>query len=163
MGYTHYWTQKADIPADVWAEIKDAAHRITLHASKSRITLVDGMGDDPNTKPEITDELIAFNGLGDDSHESFWVEAKQADNSAWGGEAGWVFCKTAQKPYDIVVTALLCYLESVHPDYFVVTSDGDLSDWQPGLAFAVAALPEKANILNVPQSVRDEYQQAVGA
>jgi hypothetical protein len=40
------------------------------------------------------------------------------------------FCKTAYKPYDLVVTACLIVFKNYFKDNFIVSSDGNDSDWQ---------------------------------
>jgi hypothetical protein len=67
--------------------------------------------------------LIVFNGVGADSHESFYVSADGVDFN---------FCKTAQKPYDIAVTASLIHAKKVFGDKIKISSDGDWSDWDGG-------------------------------
>lgn len=44
---------------------------------------------------------------------------------------GFVFCKTAQKPYDFFVVGVLLIVHYVAPDILDIGSDGDLEDWQP--------------------------------
>jgi hypothetical protein len=81
---------------------------------------------------------IKFNGNSAKGldHESFWL-ALDPDVVA---ASGFEFCKTAQKPYDVVVTAILAVMAEVGLN---VSSDGDADDWKPGLTFA-------ADVLNRP-------------
>ena len=40
------------------------------------------------------------------------------------------FCKTARKPYDTIVVAILWFLQREFPDHILVSSDGDIDDFQ---------------------------------
>jgi hypothetical protein len=72
---------------------------------------------------EYGDDKIVFNGVGADAHETFFVSADGVDFN---------FCKTAQKPYDIAVTASLIHAKKVFGDNIKISSDGDWSDWESG-------------------------------
>ena len=86
--------------------------------------------DEPEKDPEFTAELIRFNGKSGEGHETFLLTADPSDFN---------FCKTAQKPYDIVVVAILCLL--AHRTNVEVSSDGGISDWTDGLALAQRVEP----------------------
>lgn len=103
---------------------------------------------------DICDEggTITFNGVAPDltyrdewAHETFWMNVDpisqfqgddslsirkraeyEKENHSW-----WDFCKTAQKPYDAVVTAVLLRAVDLLP-LFGVGSDGDWEDWLNG-------------------------------
>ncbi len=49
------------------------------------------------------------------------------------------FCKTARKPYDEIVTAILAVVDKLAPGALEIGSDGDESDWEEGLALAKKA------------------------
>jgi hypothetical protein len=67
MGYTHYWTQKRNFTVAQWQDICGDIRAILDYSQNlAGIPLADGMGEG-GTKPEISDDLISFNGLGDDS------------------------------------------------------------------------------------------------
>ena len=57
------------------------------------------------------------------------------------GATGFNFCKTAAKPYDLVVTAILVLAEHFSEGHFKVSSDGDPEDWAEGLALAREVVP----------------------
>ena len=70
---------------------------------------------------------------GDCSHETFridrdWKPEKWQKN--WQKEGIFRCCKTAYKPYDVLVTACLIALAHHFPDVVRVTSDGESRDWQ---------------------------------
>jgi hypothetical protein len=114
--------------------------------------LANGHGD-PGTHPVFDATEIMFNGVGVASHETFVLP--RVRRKEWeGGSLGGNFCKTARKPYDVAVTACLCYLSSVANAYSV-SSDGRGSNFVAGLAAAREALPSKANILDIPMGVME--------
>lgn len=152
MGYTHYWNQSRNVTKTAWAEISTDIGRILAHAKAVGIPLGNFAGE-AGTSPSFDADGISFNGLDEDAHETFCL-ARERDLTAHNPSFN--FCKTAYKPYDVVVAAILCYLESCHRQFFTASSDGDLSDWQAPLAFARAALPEKGNVLDIPFTLRDE-------
>lgn len=155
MGYTHYWTMTRNLSADAWAEVStDIAEILKYVEHTFGLPLGDGSGD-AHTRPLLDSKGIDFNGLGDDSHESFVIGPKRV--KTWEhGTLGSNFCKTAHKPYDIAVTACLCYLDScLEPRAFSVSSDGYGHNFLDGLEAARQALPRKANVLDIPLGVRE--------
>lgn len=96
----------------------------------SLITKTDGFKlafeyDEPEREPVFSENLIRFNGVGDEGHETFVVTPSARD---------FEFCKTARKPYDTAVVAILCLLH--HHTEIEVSSDGVPEDWWRGLEFA---------------------------
>ena len=78
--------------------------------------------DKESSPPRANNNEIVFNGFKDLSHETFILTP--AIN-------GFNFCKTARKPYDVAVTALLIYIYSIKSN-IKITSDGNYEDWQAG-------------------------------
>lgn len=113
MGYTHYWDNPG-FTDDEWTEARKFAKRI-IAATDVPVQYED----DIPTAPEISDELIRFNGVGEAAHETFFIEKHPS--------RGFGFCKTAYKPYDEVVVAMLIMLSRVN-SRFTWSSDGDESD-----------------------------------
>lgn len=147
MGYTHYWTQPEDYSPDKLLIIGDAIARIIREAD---CDIVNGHGEE-DTKPYIGEDYISFNGRGENSHESFIIEGKREPSGY--STLGWNCCKTAHKPYDKVVVAALTYLK--HDWHWDVSSDGDIADWDEGIALAERALDRQfANPLIVEELVR---------
>ncbi|UGY15207.1 hypothetical protein HAP48_0042900 [Bradyrhizobium septentrionale] len=170
MGYTHYWTQKRNFTIAQWQQIIVDLKAILAHAQHVEGIVLAGSMGEGKTSPEFTDDLIAFNGLGDDSHESFYIQRKRTLEE-WQSKdrLGWSFCKTAHKPYDRVVVACLCYLATVTrkedpathepiigSEAFSVTSDGDSTDFLAGLDMARVALPQYGNVLDLPLSLMED-------
>ena len=69
---------------------------------------------DNSKRPVANQEEIRFNGIGDDGHETFLVRNMGTKFS---------FCKTARKPYDIVVSEVCLVLKAFCP-HFDLSSDG---------------------------------------
>lgn len=116
MGYTHYFT--IDHLEECFVdEVKDI---VTL-AQDDGITLA---GYDGTGEPIVTDDKIALNGssaLGQE-YESFVLPTD-----------GFGFCKTAHRPYDAVVTAILVSA-IVNKVGDGISSDGTYADWKDGIA-----------------------------
>ncbi len=124
MGYTHYWTITEPIPPDT---LEAWSHDVRMIALASEVPLA---GYDGTGMPDYTNG-VSLNGLGpDDDHETFLID----------GTPGWTFCKTAAKPYDVIVTASLLALKGRIGDGILLTSDGEYEDWLPGHALAERAL-----------------------
>lgn len=125
MGYTHYWYQRRDFTQGEWGQICEAAAKL-LPAAPVCLEY-----DEPNQPPAIGAEHIAFNGRRDDGHETFYMTRSKGVFN---------FCKTAQKPYDAAVCAILAVAAQVAPDVITVRSDGDYTAWQAPLRWAAAIL-----------------------
>lgn len=125
MGYTHYFPQSEAFTTPEWDIIMTAAKAIIAAQPKGLICGPDGTGD-----PIVNEKQIALNGseIDDQGHESFIItKAKYPDFN---------FCKTAEKPYDVVVVAILCIVEHFAPGKLKISSDGNRADWQKGLNLA---------------------------
>lgn len=121
MGYTHYWRGNGqEISPEKWQLICSDARAVL----KTVPVMLWREYDDPDTQPEIGPDLIAFNGAGDKGHETFWLERRPAK---------FTFCKTAYKPYDLAVCAVLIIAHHHAGDILTISSDGDEGDWLPAL------------------------------
>jgi hypothetical protein len=119
------------------------ARRIVDRVRELGIALGPGVEDyEDRTGPECNERWIWLNGVGDGEHETLLVygpgrEALDAiaDAQRWSGRSGflWAFCKTARKPYDLAVAAILLRLHELAPEAFVIASDGSWHDaWLHG-------------------------------
>jgi len=136
MGYTHYWTfepNKVQNTEDLRKRFKRASKYVKgfvkfINANKSEVyTICGGLGDG---KPIITDTEIWFNGDASQQldHETFSIHWNRPNyHGKWND-----FCKTARKPYDIVVCFTLLIFAEILPDAFTFCSDGTIEDdeWQ---------------------------------
>jgi hypothetical protein len=110
MGYTHYY-QQGSIPS------KALFDNFTSHVSE----LIQ-MAWDIELDVSISPDFLDINGVGEESHENFIIRRE---------DLTWDFCKTARKPYDTVVTAVLILARYTFPD-FHLSSDGSWLDWRDG-------------------------------
>lgn len=110
MGYTHYWKIRKSFTDAAWTSFTNDTK--SLFAS-TKIPLADGFGD-TGTVPEIDDKGVTFNGLEDDGHETCQITKSATD---------FEFCKTARKPYDEVVVAVLKLARKYNPS-IELSSDG---------------------------------------
>ncbi len=108
MGYTHYWTL-GPVKQAMWDKITHDCEK----ALRSNEFLCREY-DKPNSLPQFG-AVIRFNGKGEDGHETF----------VFARESGWTFCKTALKPYDIGVCAVLIIAKRHLGRSFEFSSDGE--------------------------------------
>ena len=113
MGYTHYWTVENGIEQSQWHKFLEGARQIIGTAQDAGILIED------NSEGSV----VSINGRFADMHEDFVITSDHV---------GFNFCKTAQKPYDTVVTALLIHLKQSLGSQVIVTSDGSWLDWEGG-------------------------------
>lgn len=149
MGYTHYWTFNPDeieSTAKLRKKFLEASRLVRRgylaiknnpslhegiaggHYDKELCKIKGGMG---TGNPIFNESEIWFNGEEKSglSHETFGIQVQKPMRD---------FCKTARKPYDILVCyALLCF-DHVFDDTFVFSysSDGDNYDWKAAYRFA---------------------------
>ena len=132
MGYTHYWTFNSRAS-------KKAYQRALVDCAKivkeSPVLLA---GWDSTGGPDL-DRQVHFNGCHDAGHEDFWLRSSIGETKGErlpGVESGFNFCKTARKPYDVVVVACLCVLKDCLGRGVRVSSDGGRDDWGDGAHLA---------------------------
>jgi hypothetical protein len=65
MGYTHYWDRPAVIDQGLFDAIRGDFERLILPLADAGVALAGGLGEGP---PEITDQVIRFNGLDECGH-----------------------------------------------------------------------------------------------
>lgn len=136
MGYTSYWRKTATIPCNAWSKIIADTLKVYNHPSVNSLIQQDN---DVPSQPIANANLICFNGIGENGHESFYFK-KDFDNESLrysGNNRDFGFCKTARKPYDVVVTAIL-WIVVKHTTHVKVTADGGFQDFLPGLRLAEA-------------------------
>lgn len=115
MGYTHYWEVKKSLSQTEWDKFYIGVNKIL---EKNGVP-IQYEYDNPKP-PQIDDNIVRFNGVGDEGHETFYFEKEKT---------GFNFCKTAQKPYDIVVVACLIYAKICFGDKIRISSDGEVKNW----------------------------------
>jgi hypothetical protein len=122
MGYTHYWEAKP-LKGKKLAEVERRYRETGVPALRALFARFAGLlareFDRPDEPPQADERVVAFNGIGEDGHETFYVEVDKLFRD--GKEFG--FCKTARKPYDAAVCAALLILGRVNPE-MGIGSDG---------------------------------------
>lgn len=137
MGYTHYFTfekpkgtKSADLEAAYTAALLECAK--VVRAYQAMVTGDDRLsGYTAHTKPGAYGGL-QVNGKGENAHEPFELREHFSEQTA----SGFGFCKTARKPYDVVVTACLAVLKYRLKNAVNISSDGSGEDWDAGVELA---------------------------
>jgi hypothetical protein len=137
IGYTHYWNlnRKKVTPEQfykaveeikkIYANLPKRTNSAGGNYPKHLVKIMGGLG---KGEPVFNETKIWFNGNAKNSteHETMMINLKEDD--------AWDFCKTARKPYDLLVCCSLIALANNLPtDDFSFSSDGGTSDWQPAL------------------------------
>lgn len=151
MGYTHYWSFK-DVRSKELEETYQKAisqcYKVVL-GYNMRLKLIDFKHPDRlsgHTAHAPTGKYggIEVNGTKDLSHETFVLASHYHENDR-------DFCKTARKPYDIVVVSCLIILKYYLEHNIDVASDGWQSDWTEGLQLAKDITKLKG--LTIPKTI----------
>jgi hypothetical protein len=132
MGYTHYWNLQLDTPRPMIDKALADCRKIMRKFD----TYIAGWDGEVGVKCDL--EGVAFNGRGDEGHESFHFPPKMTAN--FDENTTFSFCKTARKEYDLVVVACLAAIADRLGKYVDVSSDGNESDWTDGVAAANEAI-----------------------
>lgn len=144
MGYTHYFPQQRPITDEEWQLVSGAAYTLTRHAPV-HVAIASEL--DETDPPMIGEQSIRFNGFGEEGHETFLLRREF--------DPAFEFCKTARKPYDLIVCAVLIAANHYAPGWLQINSDGDVADgWGEALQWAqdVLGIPE----LRLPESIQEE-------
>jgi hypothetical protein len=93
--------------------------------------------------------MVCFNGVGDLAHETFVIEKKGSDD----------FCKTARKPYDLLVVACLIAAWQILNYRFGSDGfdpDGSCNDLQPAIDYYNEVMQPKNKITGLPEPITQE-------
>jgi hypothetical protein len=141
MGYTHYWRSPAGTNLkDNWESFTKDVKTLLAHEKSSRLDPVKGnlvgpLGE-PKSKPQVNKNFVAFNGVIfgfiNEGHETFKFD-RVPKYPEWRKDEPltFTFCKTALKPYDLYVCAVLLIAKFHFKDKVIISTDGDLENWQP--------------------------------
>jgi hypothetical protein len=160
MGYTHYWYRPETLNAVTFRLFAEDVRQLLAHLPEHSSSAGGYFEDDPlvirgwngTEEPEITSSLVLFNGdrEQDLEHESCYIP-RIFEPQTWERpdpeheNMYFQFCKTARKPYDLLVTATLIRFKHHFPEVDI-GSDGYAKDWIEGLklctaVFGSASLP----------------------
>jgi hypothetical protein len=93
---------------------------------------------------DITDELINYNGQGEDSHETCYIQrVTKIEEWASNRELAFSFCKTARKPYDKYVVATYIMAQVLFGNDVSFSSDGEFEECAEGKELAEKYLDMK--------------------
>ena len=152
MGYTHYYTIQDITKPLRTSEIAQDIQSIIL---ASEVPIGDGNGIQ-DSQPVLEHDLVQLNGIGDDAYETLCYPPDFEWNQEVHrpGSEGFAFCKTARKPYDVVVCAALLAIKHHQGDNVEICSDGEFdNEWQPAYR-----LYRRATRRELPPEFR-EYEQ----
>ena len=126
MGYTHYFKE-------LKRELHEEELNIINKIIKESGVLIRGGSGDSDSTPSVLKYMIRLNGdeVDDQGHETFQIGA---------GDTKFNFCKTARKPYDVVVVAICIYLKSL--GIFSWSSDGGPEDHKEGQELLLKCCPD---------------------
>ena len=122
MGLTHHWKYRKHLPKRRLVEAVLDIKAVAEVLQQRGIALAGPNGKGDPVFAVIGNVGVAFNGAGENAHESFSFPnfPEQAD-----------FCKTARKPYDLAVTAALVVLKHHLRESITVGSDEVTGHFRP--------------------------------
>lgn len=134
MGYTHYWSYDENLNRQNLSHALVDAAKVVRAVQEQGIVLCGGLGEG---EPEISEFGIVLNGDAsqDLDHETFMFPMRPefADRAKKLHGNLWDFTKTARKPYDLAVCAILLVLKHHLDNQIRISSDGDREEdeWLP--------------------------------
>jgi len=143
MAYTHYWWRPRELDVVLFRrlvrDVKEMLEHLPGHTDsagglyRERPLLIRGaLG---TGQPTVSEEEVAFNGDAAEEldHETFAIERVYRPAS-WETpdvhNLWFSFCKTARKPYDLLVTASLLMFKQHFGAAVHVSSDGRPEEWE---------------------------------
>jgi len=114
MGYTHYWNFNEKPSQEKFSELVEGVKQIVATAEEAGIAIGEQV---------YESGYFSFNGVDAGAHETFSIDIRTQEED---------FCKTAEKPYDMAVTASLILAKKIFGEDIEIRSDGNWSDWESG-------------------------------
>jgi len=127
LGYTHYWYKVRELKQD---SFDDFVRDFITILPNFRNVLEQNEGNDQALA--INNQLVIFNGIQENSHETFYFDRVTRKGSyEQTNDSGKIFnfTKTARKPYDIAVCSALIIAKQHFGDSIEISSDGDNEEW----------------------------------
>ncbi len=126
MGYTHYWSHDPNLDSSKLLAAMQDAQKLVAAVQAQGIAL----------EVEFGEPTLTLNGVGEESHEDFIFPQNTDPYSLRHPHKDgylWAFCKTARKPYDEVVCAILLVLKHHLGKQIRLASDGERNEdeWLP--------------------------------
>ena len=163
MGYSTYWTIKPlELDQEKWNEfIKDCrylAKHLPEHTDSAggyhKEDILKLGGDYKYKDAKFNKNMVWFNGSTGNriKTKDGWqdIEDTKKGHETLGHETFEIqrrvkkkefnYCKTARKPYDLMVCACLILLKWYFKDKVSISSDGGMRDWQPAFDFILCNL-----------------------
>jgi len=130
MGYTHYWYRPRTIGKPIWGEIARDVTKVLAEVDKTKPLA----GHDGTGSMSLGRDEIVFNGREPEDYETFCLTRVCATRCRDDHDGRhFDFCKTAKRPYDLAVMAVLVVLKHHLKDAAVVYTDGENADWHPAM------------------------------
>jgi hypothetical protein len=129
MGYTHYWKIKPEMinTEAVRRKFRSASSTIKRFArfveAQELFKIRGGIG---QGRPIINESEIWLNGDGNEGFDHETLSIQWHDFTDGKSD----FCKTARKPYDLIVCFALITFREAFKNEFTFFSDGGLEDWE---------------------------------
>ena len=103
-------------------------------------------------------QAICFNGDEKNGldHETFYLERREYKDFSRSNTFS--FCKTARKPYDLLVCAVLILIHTYAPESRYISSDGNADDWLAAYRWIESILEEGKYQLPISGSFTDEAE-----
>ncbi len=139
MGYTHYYYTKPTISKEKWDKLINDVEAMVVNSDIIQKEYND------NSLPIVNNEKICFNGKGEAGHETFVL--LKNDTHVNNDEKVFNFCKTACKPYDTYVTAVLLLAKIHLEDEIDIASNGEISKWHTGVSLIKSKLGKIIEII----------------
>ena len=117
MGYTNYWYQTKPFSDPQWKAIK-AEYLYLKEQNKVTKLFVDESDD--------IDRDILLNGVSE--YETFHLSKSGESGIFKDNNVFFNFCKTAERPYDLIVWHLLVFAKAVAPGSITISRDRDEPD-----------------------------------
>ncbi len=137
----HIWIRPLCIDSSAFEKIVDG-FKVIIASSPILIA-----GDLLTSEPRIEPNVILFNGVGDESEQPmqfplFIGDWYRYNIFYYSPEKPQVSCQivTNEKPYDLIVMALLLLAKHYIGDLFQIDSDYDADHWQPAIDLCKSVL-----------------------
>lgn len=121
MNSTHCFVNKRDLSQEDWDEyfIPGAKFLISSASKEHGVAVVNSLGD-AGTKPEISSDFIAFNGVARRfAGDAFIIKRKKS---------GLYFCNTESKPYDIIAGSVAMLAFKLFEPWLIWDCDAEVDN-----------------------------------